>query len=226
MLARQGESLLLVASDRRDLEALAAHLRLVYLVKVGIVAISTDDIPTCAKEVQNAALEFGEIGGLFFPIGASSADDQGLTELKKAGDILRSNLEVVIALTSVFLPKMLMQKSANIVGFGSIASIRGRNMNVVYSAAKRGLESYFESLRYITANSNVRIQFYKLGYVDTQQSFGQRLLFPVVTPQAVAYKVVGNLGCDLGGRFYPRYWGAIALAMALTPWHLYKKVRF
>ena len=225
-LAQRGEALFLVASDARDLDALAAHLRLVYRVEVQTVAADATRVADCVEQVGKAAAIFGAIDSLYFPIGASRADDRGLLSVEQASAILNTNLAVVIGLTTRFLPQLIKLPQARIVGFSSIAAIRGRKANVVYSAAKRGLESYFESLRHLTAATGVRVQLYRLGYVATQQSFGQRLLFPVVTPQQVAQEVLRNLDKDIGKVFFPRYWALIALAVSWVPWPIYKKLDF
>lgn len=225
-LAQHGAALLLVASDARDLDALAVHLRLVYRAEVETVAVDATRVAECIEEISRAAASFGLIDSLYFPIGASRWDDHGLLGMDQAGAILNSNLAVVIGLTAQFLPQLLALPQAQIVGFSSIAAIRGRKTNMVYSAAKRGLESYFESLRHLTAATGVRVQLYRLGYVATQQSFGQRLLFPVVTPRQVAQEVLRNHGKDIGKRFFPRYWALIALAVSWLPWTIYKKLDF
>jgi NAD(P)-dependent dehydrogenase (short-subunit alcohol dehydrogenase family) len=114
----------------------------------------------------------------------------------------------------------------NIVGFGSVAAIRGRGANVVYAAAKRGLESYFESLRHRTAASGVRVQFYPLGYVATQMSFGHPMRFPVAAPEWIARRVADGLDRDLGLVHLPRFWAGIAPVVRAVPWRLYRKARF
>lgn len=221
-----GAALLLVASDERDLEAFAVHLRLIYHVEVQTVAADATRVIECVEQVGKAVAAFGAIDSLYFPIGASCAEDRGLLGLEGASAILNSNLTAVIGLTSFFLPQLLELPQARIVGFSSIAVIRGRKANVVYSAAKRGLESYFESLRHLTAATGVRVQLYRLGYVATQQSFSQRLLFPVVTPKQVAQVVLRNQNKDVGKVIFPRYWSLIALAVSWVPWAIYKKLDF
>lgn len=225
-LGARGAALLLVASDARDLDALAAHLRLVYRVEVQTVAADATRVAECVEKVGKAAAAFGAINSLYFPIGASRADDRGLLGMDQASAILNTNLAIVIGVTTYFLPQLMTLRRAHIVGFGSIAAVRGRKANVVYSVAKRGLESYFESLRHMTVTTGVRVQFYRLGYVATQQSFGQRLLFPIVTPQQVARKVLRQLDKDIGKVFFPRYWSLIGHAVSWVPWRIYKKLDF
>lgn len=225
-LAERRQNLVLVASDAEDLDVLAAHLRTVHGVDVRTVAVDASDPTACVAKVAEAAAPFGDIDGLYFPIGASRRDDLALLDAPDILAILNSNLTVVMALTTHFLPQLQQQPHARIVGFGSIAAVRGRKGNIVYSAAKRGLESYFESLRHLSVGSSVCVQFLRLGYVDSQQSFGQRLLFPVVSPTQVAAYVMANAENDFGARYFPRFWQLIALAVAWLPWPLYKKLNF
>ena len=225
-LGARGAALLLVASDTRDLDALAAHLRLVYNVEVQTVTADATRVAECVAKVGKAAAAFGTINSLYFPIGVSRTDDRGLLSIEQACAILNTNLAVVIGFATHFLPQLITLPRAHIVGFGSIAAVRGRKANVIYSVAKRGLESYFESLQHMMATTRVRVQFYRLGYVATQQSFGQQLLFPIVTPQQVARKVLRQLDKGNGRIFFPGYWSLLSLAVSFIPWRIYKKLDF
>lgn len=225
-LAKRGAALLLVASDPQDLVALATHLRLVHGADVQTVAIDASNPSDSVVRIAAAAASFGDVDSLYFPIGTSRRDDVALLDARASQAIVNSNLTVIIAITAHFLPQLLQSKPARIVGFGSIAAVRGRKANVVYSAAKRGLESYFESLRHLAVGGGLLVQFYRLGYVETQQSFGHRLLFPVVTPRQVAEYVIANEDRDIGARFFPRFWTLIALAIAWLPWTIYRKLNF
>lgn len=225
-LAARGSALLLVARDMRDLKVLAAHLRIVYHVEVQTAAADATNVPEFVDRIRRSTVDFDGVDSVFFPIGVSHPNDLGLLDLSKASSILATNLVVVMGVIAELLPGLLKQPRANIVGFSSVAAVRGRSKNVVYSAAKRGLESYFESLRHFTNTTNVRVQLYRLGYVATQQSFGQRLLFPVVTPQQVARMVLNNLHHDIGCKFFPHFWIWISFVVSCLPWWIYKKLNF
>jgi short-subunit dehydrogenase len=225
-LAARGHAMLLVASDERDLEAQSAHLHLAHGVHVETVAADAGRPLECIERIHRAAGAFGAIDAVFFPIGESSGNDDGSLSLEQARRLLDVNLFVVVGLIARLLPLLIAAEQANIVGFGSVAAIRGRGANVVYSAAKRGLESYFESLRCLTARSRVRTQFYRLGYVATQQSFGHRLLFPPATPRSIAEAVLDNLGSDRGIVHLPRYWSVIACVVRSMPWSIFKRLDF
>ncbi len=225
-LAARGDALLLVASDARDLEPQASHLRLLYGVQVEIVAADAIRPEEFLEKIISAAQTFGEIEGLFFPIGASTSDDIGTLPVEKARWLIDANLFTVMAVVGHFLPALLTTNHGYIVGFGSIAAVRGRRTNITYAAAKRGLASYFESLRHIAAQSQIRVQLYQLGYVETQQTFGRRLLFRPADPAQIAAVVVQNLDRNIGMRYLPRHWALIAWLVSALPWAIFKRLHF
>lgn len=224
-LAAKGEDLVLIASDSRDLDALASHLRTVHHCHVDTLMVDAAR-PNDAVDALDRLLGDRVPDHMFFPIGASRSDDHGELGASGASMLISINLTTIIAIVARFLPRFVARNSGSIVGFGSVASVRGRSSNVVYAAAKRGLESYFESLRHITSKTEIEVSLYRLGYVDSQQSYGQRLIFPKVSPQAVAEKVVAGLGRGGGFRSFPWYWRIIALVVALVPWSIFKRLRF
>lgn len=225
VLAANGEDLVLMASDPRDLAALASHIRTVHQRHVDTLVVDAAR-PHDAVDALDRLLGDRTPDHLFFPIGASRSDDQGGLGAAGASMLININLTTVIAIVARFLPRFVARSSGSIVGFGSVASVRGRSSNVVYAAAKRGLESYFESLRHLTSGTEIEVSFYRLGYVDSQQSYGQRLLFPKANPQSVARAVVANLGRSGAFRSFPRYWRLIALVVALLPWPIFKRLQF
>ena len=225
-LAAKGHNLMLVAQDIRDLEAQAASLRLKYGTHTAAVAADAANPGQMLEALSAAAEHFEPVDGLFFPAGYAHDEDRGLLNAYEIRKILDINLVSVMAVVGAFLPTLLLASEAHIVGFGSIAAVRGRGANIVYAAAKRALASYFESLRHGYSDSRVRVQFYQLGYLATQQTFGRKLLLPCASPKRVAEHVVKNLGRDIGSEFMPGYWRLVAGLIRVLPWHIYKKLDF
>lgn len=225
-LAVRAHRLTLVARDRRDLDAEAANLRHSFGATVECIAADAAS-PESLLQALGVRLSHGEpIRNLFLPLGISRTDDDGTLAPADTAPLLNVNLESVMAVVNTCLPTMMAAGAGNIVGFGSIAAIRGRRTNIVYSVAKRGLESYFESLRHRTAASGVRTQFYRLGYVATQQSFGKKLLLPMARPEWIAEQVVRHLDQDRGLHHLPAFWGIAGALLPLLPWSIYRRLEF
>jgi len=222
--ARQ-HRLLLIARDAADLEAEAKHLRLVYGAEVEFVAADAAD-PVALTRLLSALACAPTIRNLCFPVGLTIEPDDGLLPAPETVALVNANLTSIMAVTALFLPAMLQADRGNIIGFGSVAAIRGRRANIVYAAAKRGLESYFESLRHRLAATGVEVQFYRLGYVATRMTYGKTLLFPAATPEAVARRVLRGLDRDIPLTHIPGFWAGIGAVVRALPWSLYRRLDF
>ncbi len=224
-LAARGHGLVLMARNIEDVQAEAAHARLVYGVEArafGIDAVPVADLPAALAPI----LASEAIDIIAFPLGLADGADDALLEPRRIAALVEANLTAVMVVTGLFLPQMIAARRGSIIGFGSIAAIRGRGSNIAYAAAKRGLESYFESLRHRTQAFGVKVQFYRLGYVSTQMSFGMKLAFPAVSPAYVAEIVASRIGHDAGLRHVPGFWWFIAQALKAVPWPVFRRMKF
>ena len=164
------------------------------------------------------------ISALLLPVGMSRSDDDGSLGPAAIGQLLAINLHAPIAVAHALLPALLESRAA-IVGFGSIAGARGRSRNIVYAAAKRGLETFFESLRHRHLPTALRVQFYRLGFLRSNLTFGMKLPLPVAEPEAIARKVIAGLRKGSFDRYQPRWWGMIALIVRCLPWFAFRRMK-
>ena len=95
-----------------------------------------------------------------------------------------------------------------------------------YAAAKRGLASYFQSLRHRLADTGVVAQFFIIGYMSSQQSFGKKLLLPVVTPEAVAARVLAAVRLERPLTAHlPSFWWAVEAMIRILPWRIFNRMK-
>lgn len=223
--ALRGHNLLLCATGERDLAALTADLRLRFGIEIayvpGDVSVSEDRL-----RILHTVQTWLPLDCILLPVGFSRVDDTGFLDDASTLHIVNVDFLAQVALIAALWEGLIARRRAFIVGFGSIAAIRGRRKNVIYAAAKRSLESYFESLRALASGSGLSIQFYQLGYMSTQQTFGKKLLLPVVSPHRVAKMVFRRLGQKQGNTFYPRWWGLLAAVLQKLPWFIYRRLDF
>ena len=225
--ARRGHNIFLVSSDNRDLTVMAASLRLKYGVTANYSACQLGNSSSVAEVVSSIATKaFGPIDALLYPLGLAQQNDFGFLDERTTLELVRANFLSQLHVTAALWPTLLKRPGASVVGFGSVASVRGRRNNVVYAAAKRALSSYFESLRHLASETNIRIHFYYVGYLNTQQTFGKALLLPKSSTERLACLVFDRLGRTDGPLFYPWYWRPISLLVRLVPWFIYKRLEF
>ncbi|MBI4243562.1 MAG: SDR family NAD(P)-dependent oxidoreductase [Planctomycetes bacterium] len=223
-LASLGHNLILVSSDQRDIDCLAKDLSIRFNSKVELFSLdlnnkNTEDLVTYGLSVLN------KIDNLFLIAGWISNEDYIGTSKEIINYTLDVNLRSMIFLINSFYPHF-EKTGGNIVGIGSVASIRGRKNNCIYSTAKRALEFYFECLRHSKTNSHFFVQFYRLGYVQTQMSFGSKMLIPTVTTNYISNKIIAGLEKDLSCHYLPFWWRFVGTVLRKLPWFFYSKLNF
>lgn len=222
--AAAGCELIIVSRDIRDTAPLAAHLSIKYDVKVSPVAMDMASCPLSIDLIDAALGNHRPLKGLLMPVGINDDSDVVGLSTERLLHISRINYLSPCQLVNYYLP-VLEKNSGVVVGFSSIATARGRDRNAAYAAAKRALESYFESLAHYAAGSGLSCQHYVLGYLDTNLAFAQDLLFPKASPERVA-DVVYTKRFSSGKRFLPRPWFIVYRVVQLLPWAIFKRLTF
>jgi short-subunit dehydrogenase len=224
--AAAGHDLILVSSDERDLRALTSDLGIRHGVRVAAIAADVNEGDAYLDRVADAARSLGALDGMLFPLGATAEGDDGRFDPALVAALTRVNYEAVVSAATRFLPQLQGRPQATLVAFGSVAAVRGRGRNVAYAAAKRALQGFFESLRHTCADSRVRVQFYVLGYMETEQARGLQSRIPKGDPLALGRRVCRDRHRDVGVVYYPAFWRLLAGAVRAVPWPLYKRMRF
>lgn len=223
-LARRGSGLLLVASDARDVEALAADLGIRYGIAVRTLAIDLARAPDPGGAVAAALAELPPPSVLLLAAGWSRVDDAFGLDAVRIGQLLAVNLHAPLAIVHALLPA-LREARGTVVLFGSIAAVRGRGRNVVYAGAKRALESLYESLRQAYGPHELHVQLYRLGFLATNLTHGLALPLAPSEPASVARIVAGRIGGRSGRWTVPRRFALLAGIVRWLPWPLYRRMR-
>jgi short-subunit dehydrogenase len=223
-LARDEHELLLIGRDQRDLDAMAADLSQRFSVETRVLAADVGQ-PDAISERLNAVIAgWSPIEGILCPIGSASDEDTIDLPQKQIYEIVNANFFAVVAIVKLLLPYLTANGRGVIVAFGSVAAAHGRSDNIAYSAAKRALESYFESLRHALSERGIRVQFYIPGFLDTNLAYGVRTPLPKAKAQQLADTVVRDLNRDVGVRYFPVWWRPICLTLRLMPWWLMRRL--
>jgi short-subunit dehydrogenase len=224
-LAKAGHDLFLVAKDTRDLEALSADLHIRYKRNIGIHPVDITEVPASIL-VESCVSQIGDPDCLFLVSGQSDLerDFQELSE-NEAERLADVNFTAPVRIALAFLPYLTKSKNAALVGIGTVAQSRPRAQNTVYAASKHGLEFFFGGLLQKLTWSSCRVQFYRVGFMATQMTFGRKSVVPNTDPAYVARKIVAGLRRDRIGIYLPRWWGLIMMIYRLMPWFIFRKFK-
>lgn len=223
-LARRGTPLLLLASDARDVGAVAADLKLRHAVEVQTLALDLGRELDPGARIAAALEGMPPLEALLLPIGMSRENDDLTLPAADIGQLLAINLHAPLAIVHALLPR-LVETRGTVVLFSSIAAVRGRGRNVAYASAKRGLESLYESLRQRHPPRELQVQLYRLGFLATNLTLGMKLPTAAAEPAAVAKSVVANLRRGSACRYLPRKFALIALIVRWLPWPVFRRMR-
>lgn len=224
--AGAGHALVLISSDLRDTHALAADLNLRYRVPVVPVLLDLKAAPISFAGIDSVLSDLPPLAGLLLPAGMNRLDDRPGQSREGFDALTRVNYTALCQFIDHYLPRLRLASAGLIVGFGSVAATRGRTRNAAYSAAKRALGSYFESLRHSLVKSNILVQFYVLGYLDTNLAFGQSTLMPRAAPERLANTVYQKRFKDFGVAYYPRLWYPVCILLRALPWFMFRRLSF
>ena len=222
--AKNGMDLILVSRDERDLLALKSDIELKYKVNIKTLICNFSQINEVEEKIINNLDIKKNLDGILFPIGLMFEKDNKDLNIKNIQQIINANFLSISFLVSKMFEN-LKEKNSSIVGFGSVSGLIGRNLNTNYAAAKRALESYFESLAFDTKNTQINIQFYMLGYLDTNLSFGKKLNLPKGKINKLSEIVFKNKNKKFLKTYYPFFWNFITFILKILPFTIVLKLK-
>lgn len=225
--AKKGHNLTLVSRDKRDLVSIKSDLELRYEINIKIIPLDFDNTEEIEKKLFKDEEIIKNLQGILFPVGFMSENDTVNLNKDDAKKLLNINFLSICFTISKFEEKFQEKFKKNrllIVGFGSVSGLLGRDLNSNYAAAKRALESYFESLAF-SKNNNIDVHFYILGYLNTNLAFGHNLKLPIGNVSKLSEVVYKNKDKKFLKTYYPYYWNVIALILKITPLTLILKLK-
>lgn len=229
LLAQKGFSLMLMARDLEDLEAIATDCRIRYRAIVTVQKIDLYhegvDYPALGMAIQE---KLGRIDYAYLVAGGSLDGDAGLA----ADEVFKKSMQLNYFSIMSFMKAILQQQSENkcrtILVVSSIATSAPRAKNVAYATAKMALETTAKSLRHYAAQQGLptKIQVLKLGYMDSFFTRGQKMALPVASARSVAEFLYRQRDSDFGVRLFPRFWAGVVFILERLPWFIYKGLKF
>lgn len=222
--AKNSKNLALISRDKKDLEYLKSDIEIKYKIQVDIYDLdfsSQKNITNFISEKKNILENFE---GILFPIGMMLDEDTVKNTEEKLNKLVSANFYCIANFISSILSNFEKKNKGSIVGFGSISGAIGRQVNTGYASAKKALETYFESLIIANSNNNLKIQFYILGYLDTNLSFDKKLFLPKGSSKKLAKIVYKNLNLSGVKKFFPIWWVFINYFIKILPFFITKKI--
>ena len=224
IFAKNSHNLTLISRDERDTLALKADIENKFNSKVSIDVVDCSSSEKVNAYIKSSFANLKDIDGVLFPIGMIFEDDNIQNDISKTNDLIQANYGVVAHFVSKMSEIFKQKNSGTIVGFGSVSAYLGRDLNTTYAASKRALDSFFESLAFSNIKTNIKIQFYVLGYLDSNLTFGRKLVLPKGSTKKLAKIVYKNINKKYKKVYFPYWWAAISYILLILPFFIIRNL--
>ncbi len=223
LFAEAGANLMLVARNRKNLEAIAAELR--DKARVAIFPMDVSDTGSCVDLIKKTLFEYGRIDVLVNNAGFHA---RGNVESVPAEDLARTidvNLRAPIVLMRLALPHIREAGGGAIINVASLAGRTPVPGSAAYSASKFGLRAFTFALAEEIRDSGIKLAVVSPGPITTQfiladidktsdLTFSQ----PLSTADEVAQAILDLCGNNQREQAMPAISGVLTTLSYLLPW--------
>lgn len=223
LFANAGANLVLVARNKKNLEAIAEELR--DKTRVEVFPMDVTDADACVDVFKKAAFEFGGVHILVNNAGyhaRGNVEDVDPAELARMVDV---NLRAPIMLSRIAIPHMKESDAAAIINVGSMAGRSPVPGSTTYAATKAGLRSFTLALAEELRDTRIKVGLVSPGPVDTgfimadiNKTADITLSQPLSTAEEVAQTVLDLCGNQQREVSMPRITGFLTTIVYLFPW--------
>jgi decaprenylphospho-beta-D-erythro-pentofuranosid-2-ulose 2-reductase len=210
---------LLAGRDEQQLEAAAKSLgRPVRTLRYDATELATHE-PLIAE-----AFSSGEVDVVIAAAGILIGQADLERDPLRAGMLIETNFTGHVTTLLAAASRMRTQGRGTIVILSSVAAVRPRKANLVYGAAKAGLDTFGRGLADSLHNSGVRVLLVRPGFVIGRMTQGMVPAPLATTPAAVGAAVAAGLRGRQDTIWVPPTLRALAVALRAVPRPLWRRI--
>ena len=219
-LVRDGARRIVLAARpgrQAPLAEAAARLRAQGAADVHVVDFDAATPADHAATVAEAVRLVGDLDVVVAAFGVLGDQSRLVGDPVAAAENVTVNLTGHVSAGLAVAARLREQGHGTLVVLSSVAGVRVRRANLVYGAAKAGLDGFAHALGDLLAESGARVLVVRPGYVRTRMSAHVPEAPLATTPQQVADTVAAALRRGTRTVWVPRALGVLALVFRLLP---------
>jgi len=222
--AKNSHNLTLISRDERDTRALKTDIENRFKSKINIDVVDCSSSEKVNTYIKSNLDNLKNIDGVLFPIGMIFEDDTVQNNISRTNSLIQANYGVVAHFVSEMTEIFKIKNNGTIVGFGSVSAYLGMDLNTTYAASKKALDSFFESLAFTNIKTNINVQFYVLGYLESNMTFGRKLFLPKGSTEKLAKIVYKNINKKYKKVYFPYWWAPISYILLILPFFIIRNL--
>jgi short-subunit dehydrogenase len=197
--ASNNNELVLIARREEKLNDVAARCR---NIGAGVETIVADVADFEQIREIGKVLAQEPIDRIILNAGMSLGHGGKISSFEEFYHLMSVNFLSVHALLEPIIPKLVEQKSGEIVFISSLASLISMPSSVAYSTSKRALNAYSEGLRYQLMGRGIEVMTILPGFIDSEMTQKNSFKMPFfLSTEAGVARIVRAI--DKKKRFYP-----------------------
>ena len=163
--ATADNELFLLARREEKLQKLQEELTH-FTKKINIIVCDVSDFDDLQEKIKN----IGTIDMVILNAGISIGHSLEITPFDDFKRLFDVNLLANHAILEILIPHFRAQKSGKIVFISSLASLIAMPSSKAYSASKRALNAYAESIRYKYKNDGIKVVNILPGFIQSEMT--------------------------------------------------------
>lgn len=173
--AREKNDLVLIARREEKLQKVADEC-LALGATIEIIVADVNDFSLMNSIGESLALQ--KIDRIILNAGISVGHSGGVTPFDDFYRLFQTNFLSVHALLEPIIPKLIEQKSGEIIFISSLASLLSMPTSIAYSSSKRALNAYSEGLRYQLKPYGIDVMTMLPGFIDSEMTQKNNFTMP------------------------------------------------
>jgi len=220
--ARKKNDLVLIARREEKLQKVADKcLALGAMVEIIVADVNNFiHIQTIGEQLTNE-----KIDRIILNAGVSVGHSGEITSFENFHRLFQTNFLSIHALLEPIIPKLIEQRSGEIIFISSLASLLSMPTSIAYSSSKRALNAYSEGLRYQLKPYGIDVMTILPGFIDSEMTQKNNFEMPFFLSTEQGVKKITN-AIAKKKHFYPfplRFYLLIRI-MRLLPLFLRDKI--
>lgn len=217
--ARKETEVLLAGRDEQRLTAAGKALP----YNVATVAYDAADLDT-HEAVIGQIFAAADVDIVISAAGILVPQDVLDRDPRQAGLLIDTNFTGHVTTLLAVAARMRAQGHGVIIVLSSVAAVRPRKANLVYGAAKAGLDAFARGLADSLHGTGVRVLLVRPGFVTGRMTAGMPTAPLATTPAAVGAATAAALATNAGTVWVPPSLAVLAGVMRLVPRPIWRRM--
>ena len=174
--------------------------------------------------IVDGVFDEGRVDLVISAAGVLIPQDDAERDVRRAAAMIETNFTGHVSTLLAVAARMRAQRHGTIVVLSSVAAVRPRKFNLVYGAAKAGLDAFARGLADRLHGTGVRVLLVRPGFVAGRMTAGMRPAPLATTPEAVGGATAAALRRGRATVWVPSSLAGFALALRLIPRPLWRRI--